>query len=358
VTQVLEARAAEAGARKDPHKQEYQALYAEVRAAGLLKPDTWGYVRKFGFVLLCYIPSYVLLLSAESFSMRLLLAALVAFVSIQSAGIAHEAGHGAVSASARVTRAVGQVCMTLLMGSSFESWLSKHREHHGHPNTRRDPDMRSGVFSFDEEYARNSKGLSNWLIRHQPEVIWPLASLMGFAFKLNSIKFLLKRAAGCRIDWLLMLSHAAIWLVLPSLLIGAPRALTNYLLITWLEGVYLSTIFITNHLGRPAELAQWRHSFMGRQAVAARNLPDSWLLRHFFLGLNSHIEHHLFSHMSFTRLHQAREITERYCRRLGIPYHSVSVRGAFFEVQHFHQRMARAASETEATEGLPREARL
>jgi fatty acid desaturase len=321
-------------------KRGYLTLHSQVQAEGLLKPDTWGYLLKFAFIGPCYAFGWWALLHAEAWHVRCALALLVGFVSIQSAGIAHEAGHGAVSKSLYVTHAVGQLTMSFLMGSSFSSWLDKHRRHHNHANTAQDPDMRSGLFSFSDSAARGAQGWGKWLTRHQPVLIWPLSTLMGFAFKINSLKFLAKNPNKTRLDQGLLLAHALLWLVVPWHLRGLASSLGNYLLITWFEGAYLATIFITNHLGHPVPEREWTRSYLGRQAAAARNLPDNWLIRHFFLGLNSHIEHHLFTGVSFTRLHRARALTRRCCESLGVPYHHVGILEAFAEVQRFHRRMA------------------
>jgi fatty acid desaturase len=331
---------AEEAGDAERHQRGYLSLQSQAQAEGLLRPDTWGYVLKFALVAPGYFFGWWALLHAEDWRAGAALALLVGFVSIQSAGIAHEAGHGAVSKSRYVTRAVGQLTMTLLMGSSFTSWLDKHRRHHNHANTEQDPDMRSGLFSFTDSAARDAQGLGKWLTRYQPILIWPLSTLMGFAFKINSLIFLAKNPRKTRLDQALLLAHVVFWIAVPWHVRGPASALGNYLLITWVEGAYLATIFITNHLGHPVPPREWARSYLGRQAAAARNLPDNWFIRHFFLGLNSHIEHHLFASVSFTRLHRARAMTRRCCESLGVPYHRVGMLEAFAEVQRFHRRMA------------------
>jgi fatty acid desaturase len=344
------SEAAEEACAADRYKRGYLRLHSQAQAEGLLDPDTFGYLLKFAFVGPCYVFGWWALLHAEGWLGRGALALLVGFVSIQSAGIAHEAGHGAVSKSPYVTRAIGQLTMTLLMGSSFGSWLDKHRRHHNHANTEQDPDMRSGLFSFTDSAARGARGFGKWFTRHQPVLIWPLSTLMGFAFKINSLIFLAKNPHKTRLDQTLLLAHAVLWIVVPWYVRGLADALGNYLLITWLEGAYLATIFITNHLGQPVLEREWTQSYLGRQAAAARNLPDNWFLRHFFLGLNSHIEHHLFTSVSFTRLHRARAMARQCCESLGVPYHCVGVLEAFAEVQRFHRRMARCVRSSTAHE--------
>jgi fatty acid desaturase len=85
---------------------------------------------------------------------------------------------------------------------------------------------------------------------------------------------------------------------------------------------------------------------MARQVGNARNLGDSWLMRRFFVGLNSHIEHHLFQGISFTRLHEARTATREACESAGIAYHETGFFAALGEIQQLHRRMAALPSPT------------
>jgi fatty acid desaturase len=98
--------------------------------------------------------------------------------------------------------------------------------------------------------------------------------------------------------------------------------------------MYLAAIFIANHLGHPHP-----------QAGNARNLHDGWLRRRLFIGLNSHIEHHLFPRIPFTRLHRARPVVRRHCQALGIVYHEVGILAAVSELHRHNLRMAAAVPE-------------
>jgi fatty acid desaturase len=144
---------------------------------------------------------------------------------------------------------------------------------------------------------------------------------------------------GTRAEQGLVSLHHLWWLLLPALRIGFAAALLNYLLVLWGCGIYLAAIFVANHLGHP-EAQPDGGSFMARQAGNARNLKHGWLMRRFFIGLNSHIEHHLFPRISCTRLHRARAATRRHCLAVGIPYHEVSIAAAIGELHRHHRRMA------------------
>ena len=68
--------------------------------------------------------------------LRTLAIVALAFISVHGGFIAHEAGHGAVSRSRRVTACVGVLFNTLLTALCYSHFSHIHRSHH--PRFRRD----------------------------------------------------------------------------------------------------------------------------------------------------------------------------------------------------------------------------
>ncbi len=325
------------------HDPAYRRLRAELAAQGLFEPDPRGYLLHLAWVIPAYVTGWWLLLKVQDMPLRVLLAMLEAFVIMQAASLGHEAGHAAISRRAWVNGLVGRLCMSFGSGSSQASWHAMHSEHHRHANTRRDPNLQARLFSFTEEDARGSRGLRRWCTRRQAWLFWPLITLMGLAFRLNSLKHMLGHPRETRGDQVLVALHHLLWLALPVWLIGWGPALANYLLVLWGCGIYLAAIFVANHLGHPHPTKG--RDFMARQAGNARNLGDGWFMRHFFIGLNSHIEHHLFPRIPCTRLHLARPAVRRHCAALDIPYHEVGLAAAIGELHRHNRRMASVADD-------------
>lgn len=316
---------------------EYMSLRRNIEQRGLLMPDRTAYWVRVSWIVPIWLSCWALLMHAPRWPLRLFVLLLAAFVAIQGAALAHEAGHGALTSSRYLANAVGQCFMSLMMGSSYGSWLARHRAHHSHAGTRADPDMRAGLFSFTPEDAVAARGVAHWFTSRQHLLIWPLATLMGVSFKLSSLRYVISRARQTRIDQGLLAIHMIMWIFLPAALVDPLAATVDYALLTWFEGIYLAIIFLTNHLGHPYTPVVRQGCLLGRQAASARNLPDTWLMRNIFVGLNSHIEHHLFPCMSFTRLHQIRRQVRDACEANEIPYHQVSLAQAFAEF-HLHNR--------------------
>lgn len=329
------------------HNAAYRRLRRELEDVGLFEPDTRGYLLHCAWVIPAYGFCWWLLLQVQDMPSRLLLALLTGFVMMQGAALGHEAGHGAVSRRRWVNAFTGLAFMSFGSGSSQASWEAMHGGHHRHANTAADPNLRSQFFCFTAQEAREARGMRRFFTRYQPLLFWPLVTLMGISFRFGSLKHMRAKPRETRVEQALVLLHHLLWLALPVCLIGWAPALANYLLVLWACGIYLAAIFLTNHLGRPAPAAG--ESFLARQATNARNLGDSWLARRFFVGLNSHIEHHLFHRISFTRLHAARAATRRTCEAEGVPYHETGFWEALREIQDLNRHMAALAASAETS---------
>jgi fatty acid desaturase len=318
-------------------------LRSQLHASGVFTGDKRMYIGRAGYVLIVSMLAFWGFSIADTWGARIALSVLAGYIGVQAAAIGHEAGHGAVSRSRAWRHVVGQVFMTLVLGNSYSAWVERHGAHHIHPNSRQDPDVRPWLFSFNETDAGKATGLAGWCTRHQHQLLYPLSTLMGFSLKVSGWRAVLRDPLTKWVDLLLLLLHVAVWVGLPALWIGLNNSLVNYLLLTWVEGAYLSFVFLANHLGGPTgeEASEWPPAL--RQIVTARNLSANRLLGHFCIGLNTHIEHHLFGHLSANRLHEARAITRSLCEIHGIPYRECGVVQAFSEVHQYNRRMARIA---------------
>src|SRR5207237_5891095 len=125
-----------------------------------------------------YAGAYTGLLTAPGWGLRLLCLAALAFLCVQAAFIAHEAGHGALTRDRRLAQCIGQVFNTLLTALCYSYFSHIHRAHHPHCNDRsRDPDIQSGLFAMYAESARAKSGFGALISRHQALLIWPLVCL-------------------------------------------------------------------------------------------------------------------------------------------------------------------------------------
>lgn len=319
----------------------HRMLLAELSGAGCFRPAPIRSAAYGAFILTIYGAAYFTLLANPGVGVRLLALSALAFASVHSGFLAHEAGHGAITRVRPVAEAIGQIFNTLLTALCYSYFSHIHRRHHPHCNDRgRDPDMQSGFFSLYPASAREKRGLGRFVSRHQAVLIWVLVWLQGFTLKIDSLKHLRRNPRSTRLDQLVIALHFALWFVPPVLVLGLAGAAINYSLMTLLIGPYLGTIFLVNHIGTRIIEPDEELPFFLHEIAVTRNLGGSRLHDFFFGGVNNHIEHHLFPSMATARLRAARRITADFCRRHGIAYREMSWFAAAREVSSHFKAMS------------------
>lgn len=305
-----------------------QTLFKLVLLSALLGAALW----------LCWFGGSWLALGAGSAALALVLA--------QFAFVGHDAGHGSVSARARVNRVIGQAAMTLVTGLAFDEWIGRHRAHHQYcQDEARDPDMAVTLVVSLTERSRRAKGpLGRWLTRHQGAHIWLLSLAFGHSQRLLSQAAVIAAPRRYRLDALALALHYLLWLALP-LALGAPfaAALLAYLVPLTLLGPYLAAIFWVNHIGMPLIERPEAFSFFEHQLLTSRTIvnPPGW--DWVFGGLNFQIEHHLFPQVPSARLAAVQAIVREHFARHRIPYHGVTWREALGSVAAHLRAVGRAA---------------
>ena len=287
-----------------------------------------------------YAGAYALLLSAPSFPLRLLATVTLAYLCVQAAFLAHEAGHGAITRNRHAAAAIGHLFNTFLAGLSYSYYQHTHRAHHLHTNeSARDPDMQSELFGIYADSARAKRGLGRFVTRHQAVLIRILGWLQGLTFKLDSVHYVMRNPRTTRVDQFVLAAHYALWLV-PVFVLGPAEASCNYFLVTLFIGGYTGAIFLVNHIGTRVIEPGESLPFLLHEIAVTRNLGESRLADLVFGGLNNHIEHHLFPSMPTGRLRAARGITREFCRRHGIAYREMSWLAATGEVTRHLRSMS------------------
>jgi len=309
-------------ARGDSGRILYRQLKQQLLAAGCFEPAAAAQISHMMLIVAGYATAYAVLLTQPGSWLRLAALLLVAFASVQAGFIAHEAGHGAITRKRWLAVAIGQFFNTFLTALCSAHFQKIHTCHHAHCNEReRDIDMQSAIFSlYPQAIEAERSAIGRFVTRHQGWMIWPLVSLQGLSLKIDSLVTLARNPRRTRLDQLALAAHLLLWFGPPVALLGFADALVNYLLMTWLIGPYLGTIFLVNHIGMHVIEPGEDSSRFERRLESTCNLGDSRLANIFFGGLNHHIEHHLFPTIPSARLGVARPIVRKFCRQHGLSY--------------------------------------
>jgi len=318
-----------AGLRSDAR---YERLRRRLEAAGFFAPVTWQPAARAVAFLAVFVAAFGALLRRPAWPIEIGCWLAIGFVLVQGCFLAHEAMHGAVSRRPALTRLVGHLFDTVLVGFSFSYFCRSHELHHFHCNeAAADPDTQSTLFSVFESSAREKRGLGVLMTRWQHVLIPIFFPLWALTMQWDALTYVARNPRRTRWDQLALLLHVGLWFVLPACFVGIGGAVINYLARSAVAGVYLGVVIPVNHLGRRAHGAE-APGFLEHQLSSTRNLGGSPMMDFLFMGLNSHIEHHLFPSVPTGRLRRGRPVTRAFCSEEGLPYHEQSFGAAVSDV--------------------------
>jgi fatty acid desaturase len=300
----------------------YGELKAAVRSRGLLDKQPWYYAGT--MLALCSLLACGLaaLYVLRALPLRLIDAALLAFVFAQLGLLGHDAGHNQVFASRRWNTILGRICGNLLLGMGLEWWREHHNAHHAGPNQEgRDPDADLGVLAMSADQAARRQGFARWCSRRQVFLTPLFASLQVFALQHYTVAFLATRRSKARgVEMGLVAAHYALYLGILFTALGVVPGLLFGIVQTVVSGWYLNVIFGTNHIGMPLLSPTQHMEFVRQQVTTSRNVRVPCWLSFLFGGLNLQIEHHLFPTMPRNQLRRAQPLVRAFCAEQGLPY--------------------------------------
>jgi fatty acid desaturase len=339
-TPCLPSRQAMEALEADPR---YQRLQERLEAAGFFAPVRGEYAVRIAAFVGVFAGAFAVLLAAPGWPVRLLAWAAIGFVLVQGCFLAHEAMHNAVSRRPAVRQAVGQFFDSFLVGFPFSYFCRSHELHHFHCNEESiDPDGQSALFSVFEASAHSKRGLGRLVTRFQHVLIPLLYPVWALAMQWDGLTYVLRNRRKTRLDQLALALHLLLWFGVAPLFIGFLPALVNYLGRSVFAGLYLGIVIPVNHVARPSLSAGTDLPFLDQQVACTRNLGDSPTMDFLFMGLNNHVEHHLFPWVPTSRLRRGRAVLRAFCTEEGLAYHEQSFATATADVLRHFARVARA----------------
>ena len=327
---------------------EYVALRKEVMDAGLLKRQYGYYAWKFASTSCLLAISIYILATVDNFALQLLNAPFLAFIFVQFGLIMHDAGHQEIFNSKSKNDFAAMIAGNLVTGLSSSSWGAGHNKHHSSPNhVEEDKDIQTPFLAFHEGDALKKKGVTRFITKYQAFFWFPLMTLAAFSVRFNhqmkTIRdFRNNLKTGSALYYTLeiislMISNVAYFGILFYFL-GLWKGFTFFVVHYVLTGLYMGTIFATNHKGMPLLYGKEKPDFISMQVLTTRNVKGSFLVDLWTGGLNYQIEHHLFPTMPRNNLSKAKKIVEPFCRKIGIEYYETGFFQSYKEIlQNFHR---------------------
>jgi linoleoyl-CoA desaturase len=271
---------------------------------------------------------------------------------LSTIGIAHDATHGAWSRSRRVNRIVGRGFD--LVGIDAAHWIDNHlRSHHAAPNV---PDVDSAIESFALVRLHPRAPWRPWH-RWQHVYMFGVYALVTIfqvyllelvSFRQHLVGF---RARDTRGKVLAMIGKKLFFLgyslLVPLAIVLAPawQVVLGALLGHVAGGLTIGIVFQTTHLAEGTtfptpdargalDLSFSEHVLATTAEFAVESPIVTWIAG----GLNLHVTHHLFPHVSQVHLPALSRIVRETAREHGVPYRSFGLVAAI----RSHVRVLRA----------------
>lgn len=315
------------------HESLYAELKRRIEEKGLLKRQPLYYGIKVPLTYAMMALGWIALFLVDHFWFRILDAAFLAFMTVQMGFVGHDAGHRAIFRSTWKNDLLGLI-NGLSVGASFSWWMDTHNRHHGKPNQEAyDPAIDYSIIAFSEEQARTKTGFERFMVRHQAIFFIPLLMLYPLSMRIQSLQYLLKERTRYRkLELLFLLVHFPLYFFVLYSALGFWETLLFAVIHQSLFGLYISSVFVPNHMGMPVLEEKEQMDFVHQQVLTARNIKGPMIVDFLFGGLNYQIEHHLFPAMPRNRLRRAKKLVEEFLKEKAISYHETGVVQSFREI--------------------------
>ena len=322
---------------------EYAELIELIRQGGLMGKQPAYYTYKILLTLGLLAMSLTFLAILDNLWLQILNGVFMAFVFVQIGLVGHDAGHRQIFRSARRNDVILLV-VGFLIGLGPSWWDDKHnRRHHDNPNNLDlDFDVNLPLIAFNEEQALSKRGPSRLVVKYQAYLFFPMLFIEALSIRMDSLQYLLrgKNVKYPLAESVALVAHFVVYLVLVFYFLSVWHAAVFIMVHQSLIGVYMGSVFATNHKGMLL-LGQGRSmDFLHRQVLTSRNLNANPITDFCYGGLNYQIEHHLFPNMPRNKLKEAQKIVRPFCEQHGISYCETGAFRSYKEILQYLHRVS------------------
>jgi fatty acid desaturase len=304
----------------------YKNLREKVTARGILERSYGYYFALISLVLGGYALSIYMLIVQNSALALIFWSVLFSMLAVQIAGLVHDSGHRAIFKSVWANDLFGKFASSFI-AMRYESWRTKHNEHHAHPNQEdEDPDFALPFLAFTEDEFKRKKGIGKLLRKYQVYMYFPIGLFVIFTTRFRSIREFITDFKVKEL-WELAIFTAVFvtWFILPFVFFPLGKALIIFAVVNGVTGFYLFNIFAPNHKGMPKLAKNVKISFLEQQIMTSRDIESNWFTDFIYLGLNNQIEHHLFPNCPRNKLHLLIPHVRKAASEAGVGYTSVGI---------------------------------
>lgn len=240
---------------------------------------------------------------------------------VQVGYLGHDAGHQQIFRKSWKNDVLGLI-NGFSLGSSYSWWVDTHNRHHGKPNQISfDPAIEYSLIAFSKEEAAQKTGFARMMVQLQAIFFFPMLMLYPVSMRLDSFRYVIRNKYRYRaIEAATLVAYFPLYFLLLYFAMGLWQAILFAVIHQSLFGLYLSSVFVPNHVGMPVLSPDANTDFVTHQVLTSRNIKGPRIVDYLFGGLNYQIEHHLFPRMPRNRLRRASRIVQQFLQERSMDY--------------------------------------
>ena|SRR3989338_7023914 len=332
-------------------QSNYAQLSSQIRQSGLLERQYGYYLFKTMLTIGMLLAGIAGLFLIESALMQIANAVFLAFVFVQFGMLMHDAEHLEIFKSKRNNRLAGLFFGNLLIGVSGQTWKEKHNRHHSSPNdTEHDPDVNVAFIAYSEEQALQKKGILRFIVKYQAHLWFILTMPMAVFMRAGNFITIARNLLNRKSEFLMLAIHHVLYFSIIFSALGL-QGIWFIAVHQMLMGLYMGTVFATNHKGMPMLSGEMRTDFLLNQVLTTRNVAPSVPVTIWTGGLNYQIEHHLFPTMPRNNFGKAQKIIRKFCEEKGIKYYETGFFNSYKEILMNYYKVSKVLRQPKANPG-------
>ncbi len=305
----------------------FAELKAEVKAEGLYAKCPRRATFEFIIVLSLLAIS---LYSVTNFH-PLITAVLFSTTIMRSTFVAHDLIHGQYFSARQTNKNISYLFANGIMGISRSWWENKHNFlHHTYTNIiGKDMDIDAAGGAFTGQYVYPA-----WFHKFQHILFWPLLTLLYFVFWVQSLIYVVEKKYWGELSLLALNTLVPVYIIYS---LGWSTGLATIIGMYMIWAAWFGAVIITNHLGLEMfpESKYREFTWLELQNRTSRNIRGGKFIHWFYGGLNTQVEHHLYSKASRFNLLKAARITEAFCLKHKITYITATPWESYKEIYYY-----------------------
>ncbi|XP_002158999.1 uncharacterized protein LOC100210913 [Hydra vulgaris] len=336
--------------------KDLKALFEELKNLKAFESDYWLYIKLASIISSLFVASIFFLHFSSSYWSLCLSAMFLGLFWQQLAFVGHDLGHHAVTHNKKKDETLGYIFGNFLQGISVAWWRHSHNTHHTLTNSiNHDPDIQhlpvlavsksyfNNIFSTYYHRVLKFDRIAHLFVSIQHYMFFPIMGLARFNLYAQSFIFNLigvgASSKGKQAELFSLLGFWT-WFLLLLMYISSTLSYSHAIIFLFLSHataglvhiqICISHFSMETYMGVPQSNYENDGYFLS-QLMTTMNVDCPPWMDLFHGGLQFQIEHHIFPHLTRSKLRYVQGRLQSLCKKHGLPHHSKPFFGAVLAV--------------------------